>query len=358
MLLLLTVGTPALGTAATCTAANPNPSVIETTPTADFADHGDGTVTHTKTGLMWKQCVEGLSGAGCANGAATLMLWSNALNAANTANGGLGFANYTDWRLPNQKELQSIVESCGNSPSINQTAFPATPATQWFWSSSSEVSLPGYAWGILFNTGATINSLKGNTAFVRLVRGGQPVDSFDALSPSTTAPVLQSAASRKVHGGAGTFDLPLSAVATNPTTEPRQGPAQTIVLTFDKPITSATATVTEGTATAGTPTFSGNDVIIGLTGVSNQQYVTVSLTDVAASDGGTGGSGSVRVGFLVGDVNQNRVVTVSDLNLVNAQLAQPVTAANYLKDVNANGTLTVSDKNITNTNLSKALPAP
>ena len=361
MLLLSTVGTPALGTAATCTAGIPNPSVIETTPTADFADHGDGTVTHTKTGLMWKQCVEGLSGAGCATGAATLMLWSNALNAANTANaasGGLGFANHADWRLPNQKELQSIVESCGNSPSINQTAFPATPATQWFWSSSSEVSLPGYAWGILFNTGATFNSLKGNTAFVRLVRGGQPVDSFDALNPSTTVPVLQSAASRKVHGGAGTFDLPLSAVATNPTTEPRQGPAQTIVFTFDKPITGATAAINEGNATAAAPTFSGNDVIVDLTGVSNQQYVTVALTNVASSDGGSGGSGSVRVGFLTGDVNQNRVVTLADLGLVNAQLAQSVTGANFLKDVNASGTLSLADKGITNANLTKALPTP
>ena len=140
--------------------------------------------------------------------------------------------------------------------------------------------------------------------------------------------------------------------------EPRTGPAQTIALTFDKPISAATVTVTEGVATAGAPTFSGNDVIVGLTGVTNQQYVTVSLTSVASTDGGTGGSGSVRIGFLVGDVNQNRVVTVSDLSLVNAQLAQSVTAANYLKDVNANGTLTVSDKSITNTNLSKALPAP
>jgi hypothetical protein len=66
----------------------------------------------------------------------------------------------------------------------------------------------------------------------------------------------------------------------------------------------------------------------------------------------------VRLGFLVGDVNQNRVVTVADLNLVNAQLAQSVTAANYLKDVNASGTLTVTDKGITNTNLSRSLPAP
>jgi hypothetical protein len=150
----------------------------------------------------------------------------------------------------------------------------------------------------------------------------------------------------------------LSLVTTNPTTEPRQGPAQTIVFTFDKPISSVITNITEGTATAGPPTFSGNDVIVGLTGVTNQQYVRVSLTSVASSDGGTGGSGSVRIGFLAGDVNQNRVVTAADLGLVNVQLAQPVTAANYLKDVNANGSMTVSDKNIVNANLAKSLPAP
>jgi hypothetical protein len=57
-------------------------------------------------------------------------------------------------------------------------------------------------------------------------------------------------------------------------------------------------------------------------------------------------------------VNQNRVVSLTDLGLVNAQLAQTVSAANYLKDVNASGTLTLTDKAITNTNLTKALPVP
>jgi hypothetical protein len=172
------------------------------------------------------------------------------------------------------------------------------------------------------------------------------------------APAMVGAASRKVHGSAGTFDLPLSAVATDPATEPRTGPSQTIVFTFDKPVNGATATITEGAAVAGGPTFSGNDVIVALTGVTDRQYVTVALTDVASIDGGTGGSGSVRIGFLLGDVNQNRVVTLADLGLVNAQLAQSVTAANYLKDVNASGTLTLADKGITNANLTKALPAP
>jgi hypothetical protein len=161
-----------------------------------------------------------------------------------------------------------------------------------------------------------------------------------------------------VHGTAGTFNLPLSLLATNPTTEPRQGPTFAIVFTFDKPVTAGVATVTEGTATAGVPTFSGNAMIVPLTGVANQQYVTVAVSNVSTTDGITGGSGSVRVGFLLGDVNQNRVVTLSDLGQVNVQLAQLVTAANYLKDVNASGTLSLADKGITNTQLTRALPTP
>jgi hypothetical protein len=170
-------------------------------------------------------------------------------------------------------------------------------------------------------------------------------------------PVLQSAVSRKLHGAAGTFDLPLAMVATNPTTEPRQSSTATIVMTFDVPVVSADAAITEGTATAGALTFSGNDVIVPLTGVADQQYVTVSLTNISSAVL-SGGIASIRLGLLRGDVNQTRVVSVADLGLVNAQLSQLVTAANYLKDVNASGAISVADKGITNANLTRALPAP
>jgi len=175
---------------------------------------------------------------------------------------------------------------------------------------------------------------------------------------SFVPPTLQSAVSRKLHGAAGTFDLTLSAVTTNPTTEPRQGPAQTIVFTFDKPISAAVVTVSEGTAVAGAPSFSGNDVIVNLTGVTDAQYVTVGLSAVSSTDGGSGGTGSVRVGFLAGDVNQTRAVSIADVGLVNSVLSLAVNAGNYLKDVNASGTLTLADKAITNGNLTHALPAP
>ena len=174
-------------------------------------------------------------------------------------------------------------------------------------------------------------------------------------------PALLASVSRKVHGSVGTFDLPLNLTSTNPTTEPRSGGAggnHTIVFTFDKPVTAGNASVTAGTGMVGAPTFGGNEMRVPLTGVTNQQYVTVSVSDVVAADGGIGGTGSVRVGFLLGDVSQNRVVTVSDLAQVNAQIAQVVTASNYLKDVNASGTLSVADKGIANTQITKALPAP
>lgn len=176
-----------------------------------------------------------------------------------------------------------------------------------------------------------------------------------ALAQAT--PVLQSVASRKTHGAAGVFDLPLAADPANPTTEPRLGPAHLIVFTFDAPVTAATAALIEGSASLGTPTWNGAEVDVPLTGVADAQYVTVALTGVATT-AGTGGSGTVRIGFLGGDANQSRAVTVADIGLVNAQLAQPVTAANFLRDINASGTLTVADKALANASATRALPPP
>jgi hypothetical protein len=167
---------------AACTAANPNASVVEDTPTSAFTDNGDGTVTHSLTGLMWKQCAEGLSGADCATGGATAMNWSGALAMASSDS----TAGYGDWRLPNQRELLSIVETCGYSPTINQTLFPNTPASS-FWSTSSYVPNLNLAWYVYFYNGDYGPSVRAGNSLVRLVRGGQLLDTFDALAPSLTA---------------------------------------------------------------------------------------------------------------------------------------------------------------------------
>jgi len=226
---------------------------------------------------------------------------------------------------------------------------------------------------------STLNAGVGNMSSVHYQQSSSLGDSFFS-GPSASAdyrmshglwtagvvapaPVFQSAVSRRAHGAAGTFDMPLSlvtppAINHNPTTEPRQGPAQTIVFTFDKPLNAATVNVTEGTATAAAPTFAGNSVVVGLTGVTDRQYVTVSLTNVNSTDGGIGGSGTARAGFLVGDVNQSRLVAVTDLVVVNNQLGRSLTTSNFLSDVNLSGIITVLDKVVVNNALGHFLPAP
>jgi len=148
-------------------------SITASTPTADFIDNGDRTVTHTKTGLMWKKCSEGLSGAACATGTATTYTWKAALNAAQTLNTGVGFATYTDWRLPNVKELASIVESQCLNPSVNAAIFPVTNTNRMYWSASPQAGRPTYAWNVDFYNGAILFSSKALNGSVRLVRGGQ-----------------------------------------------------------------------------------------------------------------------------------------------------------------------------------------
>ncbi|QEP43820.1 DUF1566 domain-containing protein [Ectothiorhodospiraceae bacterium BW-2] len=141
-------------------------------PDSRYIDHGNGTVTDSVTGLMWKQCSEGQSGSGCSSGSAEIFTWDAALQRPATLNSSGGFAGYGDWRLPNRHELYSLVEVACASPSINLTYFPNT-SSGIFWSSSVVADLNGNAWFVDFNIGrSNYNYSRTSTDFVRLVRGG------------------------------------------------------------------------------------------------------------------------------------------------------------------------------------------
>jgi hypothetical protein len=149
---------------------------LKSTPTADFMVNGDGTVTHTKTGLMWKQCSEGFSDATCSTGAVTRLTWQAALQHVASLNTGAGFATYADWRLPNIKELSSITEDSCYGAAVNDAVFPDTftlGTGSYSRSSTPNVTTPANAWGINFSSGAVISMSKTATYSFRLVRGGQ-----------------------------------------------------------------------------------------------------------------------------------------------------------------------------------------
>jgi hypothetical protein len=203
-------------------------------------------------------------------------------------------------------------------------------------------------------TSMTITSVQPGSGFLWPTANDLVMGTAAALPP-----VLLSAALRKTHGSAGTFDLPLSLNPTAPSTESRTGPSHTVVFTFDKHIIGGTLTApSEGTATPVAINNPGNDVTGDYSGVTDKQYVTFVLSGVVSADGGSLPSVSVRVGFLFGDVNQSRQVTVADVGIVNGSLLQPVTIANFFRDVNVDGKITVADKGLTNSVLLNKLPAP
>ena len=81
----------------------------------DFHSNGDGTVTDRATGLVWTQVDSGHLKAGPRKDGR--MNWQQALAWAE----GLAFAGQSDWRLPNAKELQSIVDYA-RCPEATQSA--------------------------------------------------------------------------------------------------------------------------------------------------------------------------------------------------------------------------------------------
>ena len=146
--------------------------VPATAPASQFTDNGDGTVTDTVTSLQWKRCSEGQTwdGTTC-TGTASNYTWQQALQAADAAT----YAGQSDWRLPNVKELVSIVERACVSPAIDLSVFPGIPEGSFHWSSSPVTFTTGYFWGVYFRLGE-VNYLPGSFAYVatsvRLVRAG------------------------------------------------------------------------------------------------------------------------------------------------------------------------------------------
>lgn len=97
----------------------------------DFVNNQDGTVTDQATGLMWQQSDDG-----------ERRDWQTAMAYAESST----LAGYSDWRLPNIKELQSIVKYGGNVgewPAIDTTIFTLTGENTvedplWVWSSTTQ----------------------------------------------------------------------------------------------------------------------------------------------------------------------------------------------------------------------------
>jgi hypothetical protein len=128
-----------------------------------YSYSSDGSeVVDLNTGLTWRRCSEGQtwSGSTCA-GTAIAFIHEGALIHAKSQAG---------WRLPNIKELSSLLNVTTVNPTIDLAVFPAT-YSQVYWSSTPDLSFSaGDSRVVEFSTGGTGISLRTSTHYVRLVR--------------------------------------------------------------------------------------------------------------------------------------------------------------------------------------------
>jgi hypothetical protein len=86
------------------------------------------------------------------------------------ANSGSGLAGYTDWRIPNRKELESLIDLGQCGPTIDGTVFPSTPNADC-WTSSTDICNTVRAWVVSFAWGSVSAKIKKTVkTYIRLVR--------------------------------------------------------------------------------------------------------------------------------------------------------------------------------------------
>ncbi len=179
---------PAIGTMTHTGATVRDDGFVKAGGPLSYHDNGDGTINDLNTGLMWEK----KSNDGSLHDALKTFVWSSPLtdtvwdwiDAINTEVGnGIGFAGFNDWRLPNVRELLSIIDYGRLNPSVDPafnnhvspgctvlTCSAITPVP--YWSSTTVATNDVDAWTVEFGAGHVVAFLKSASNAVRAVRGG------------------------------------------------------------------------------------------------------------------------------------------------------------------------------------------
>ena len=245
------------GSVVACAGTGQDGELREGAPLA-YVDNGDGTVTDVNTGLVWEK----LSDDGTVHDKDNLYTWANAFTAHVATLNAMSFAGRTDWRLPNVRELQSILDYQTTNPAVasafNNNCSPACQATTCsctvsgnYWSSTTSVSGPSSAWfvGFLFaNVDAfSLSGGKSGTASVRAVRGAS-TSGTTTTSTSTTTTSTTQAPTTTTSSTTTTTQPPTTTTATS----------TPLTTTTTQPSTTTSSTTTSSTTTTTTKIACGD----------------------------------------------------------------------------------------------------
>ena len=131
-----------------------------------FTDNVNNTVTDNLTGLIWLKNPDCL-GSGS---------WTTALSIANTlSDGPCGLSDLSspgDWRLPNIRELLSLLDYGQHVPALPPGHPFSIVQGVNNWSSSTMHTNGSFAWAVGIGDGHVVNFLKTNEGYIWPVRGG------------------------------------------------------------------------------------------------------------------------------------------------------------------------------------------
>lgn len=230
--------------------------------------------------------------------------------------------------------------SMGGSVTTSYTAScspGAGPSTATGSSATSPIAVSGLTNGTVYACAVTAINAAGSSA---------PSATVSVTPLASTPLTLIGVTSRKTHGAAGVFQVPINdTILINGAVNVESrgiGVGHNIVFQFNANIISigSVTAIDESTASvAATATPNANEVVVTLPTLTDNKRVTVSLPMV----NGVSINKSASIGFLLGDVNDSRSVNASDISSVKARSGQPTTAANFRFDVNASGAINSSD---------------
>jgi hypothetical protein len=174
---------------------------------------------------------------------------------------------------------------------------------------------------------------------------------------------LVAIASRKTHTGVGPFDVNL--LPGNPGIECRTGAPNgnfTMVFTFANPLMSVGgASVTSGSgsivaASSGISPADNHEYIVNLTGVTNAQRLTVTLTNLADTAGNVTASLPGTMGVLLGDTSANGSTNSTDVSQTKSNSGKAADSDTFRTDVTLNGVINSTDVTTVKAGSGTALP--
>ncbi|WP_052566981.1 DUF1566 domain-containing protein [Candidatus Magnetobacterium casense] len=220
-------------------------------PSPRFTDNGNQTVTDNLTGLMWTKDANLPGGS---------RIWQQALDYVASMNTGAGTYGYTDWQLPNRKELFSLVDRAMYAPSL-PSGHPFTNVqSDYYWSSTSCAYNTSSAWIVHMHwgyVGAFGKSFNGY--YVWPVRGGHvdPLVNL-AISISGTGDGTVTSAPAGINCGAtcsASFATGTSVTLTATASDNATAPSTFAGWSWDCTGTTSTCTLTMSAAKEVTATF-------------------------------------------------------------------------------------------------------